>query len=166
MTFDSTTLNVFLIILIGVFFWIFIIWQNTRRMHKQIHQVAQQQSLIRHNDSTREFCRAVHLLQPTVHAGVDYVIREDGPDHTPHIAEWHAAAPQPTSEDIQKAMEKLSDGTLERVYAAMRKAEYPSVGDQLDASYQARHGDDAKQIEIDEKIRQVKEKYPKTDECL
>ena len=48
----------------------------------------------------------------------------------------------------------------------MRRAEYPSVEEQLDAAYQVRQGDNAKQLEVDEKIRHVQEKYPKTDVCV
>ena len=48
----------------------------------------------------------------------------------------------------------------------MRRADYPSVEEQLDAAYQARQGNDAKQLEVDEKIRRVKEQYPKGDECF
>ena len=48
----------------------------------------------------------------------------------------------------------------------MRRAEYPGVGDQLDAAYKARQGNDAEQIAIDELIRKVKDKYPKSVDCL
>jgi hypothetical protein len=33
MTLDQTSLNVMLILLFAVFFWGFILWQNTRKMH-------------------------------------------------------------------------------------------------------------------------------------
>jgi len=48
----------------------------------------------------------------------------------------------------------------------LRRADYPSVEAQLDAAYQARQGDNAVQLKVDEEIRAVKEKYPKTDECV
>jgi hypothetical protein len=61
-------------------------------MYKHIHQVAQQQSVIRHDDAARSLCRAIHRLQPTVHAGIDYVIEEDGPDQNPYpslsVPDW------------------------------------------------------------------------------
>jgi hypothetical protein len=53
-----------------------------------------------------------------------------------------------------------------RGYAAMRRAEYPSVEDQLDAAFKARHGDPGEQLEIDKKIEEIKSKYPKSDEQL
>ena len=48
----------------------------------------------------------------------------------------------------------------------MRQAEYPTVGEQLEAAYMARQGNEARQKELDEKIRRVREKYPKVDKCL
>ena len=73
---------------------------------------------------------------------------------------------QPSADQIKKALVELSDVNHEAKYAAMRRSEYPSIGEQLDAAYQARQGNDAKQIEIDRRIREVKEKYPKTEECM
>jgi hypothetical protein len=51
-------------------------------------------------------------------------------------------------------------------HATERLKEYPSIGDQLDAAYKARHGDDSDQIRLDEQISMIKQKYPKSDECL
>lgn len=166
MALDNTSLNVLLLILLVVFFWIFIIWQNTRKMHRQIHQVAHQQSVIRHDDRARELCRAIHYLQPNVHAGVDYLIKDDTPGNTPYIAEWHANAPQPTGEQIQAALEKVSVTAAGADYATLRRAEYPGVTDQLEAAYKARQGDASMQDELDAKITEIREKYPKADECL
>jgi len=166
MIFDEGTLGIFTFILLGVCVWIFILWQNTRRIHTQLQHVAQQQSLLRHDDSARDLCRAVHLLQPTAHAGVDYVIRHDNPGDAPYLAEWHAAAPQPTREQLLHALAKVSYVEPGKNYASLRQAEYPSVGDQLDAAYKARQGNDAQQAAIDVLIHQVKEKYPKSVECL
>jgi hypothetical protein len=42
-----------------------------------------------------------------------------------------------------------------------RLAEYPSLGDQADASYKARQGDNSQLLAIDTLINAVKEKYPK-----
>jgi hypothetical protein len=128
--------------------------------------VAQQHNLIRNDDSARALCRALHLLNPKLTAGIDYVIRHDNSDQEPYIAEWMANSSRPTTDEIKSAMIELSDANHEARYAAMRRSEYPSIGEQLDAAYQARQGNDAKQIEIDRQIREVKEKYPKTDECM
>ena len=166
MMWDTGTLAIFVLILLGVCVWILFLWQNTRRMHEQLKQVAQQQSLIRHDDSVRELCRAVHLLQPNAHAGVDYVIHHDNPDQEPYLAEWHAVEPQPTREELHHALEKIFHDETGKNYASLRRSEYPSVGDQLDAAYKARHGNDAEQLAIDRQISNVKDKYPKSVECL
>jgi len=166
MTLNNDSFLILAFILLAVCFWVFVLWKNSRIMHHQIQQVAGQHSLIRHDDRARTLCRALHLLQPSVTAGVDYVIKHDAPGKAPYIAEWTSSTPQPTPEALKAALEKLSDINLESEYAAMRREEYPSVGEQLDAAYQARQGNEAKQLEVDEKIRRVKEKYPKTDECL
>jgi hypothetical protein len=51
-------------------------------------------------------------------------------------------------------------------HAAQRVKEYPSVGDQLDAAYKSRRGDDSEQVRLDEQISMIKKKYPKSDEDL
>jgi hypothetical protein len=63
-------------------------------------------------------------------------------------------------------MEQVIHDNIGKNYASMRRSEYPSVGDQLDAAYKARQGNDAEQIAIDALISEVKEKYPKSVECL
>lgn len=159
-------LNVLIVILIAVCFWVFVLWKNSRRLHEDINMVAQQHNLIRNDDSARALCRALHLLNPKLTAGIDYVIRHDNSDQEPYIADWMANSSRPTADEIKRAVIELSDANHEARYAAMRRSEYPSIGEQLDAAYQARQGNDAKQIEIDRQIREVKEKYPKTDECM
>jgi hypothetical protein len=162
---DTGTLAILGFIFLVLGSWILFLWHNTRRMHEQLKQVAQQQSLIRHDDSVRELCRAVHLLQPNAHAGVDYLIRHDNPGDEPYVDEWNASERQPTREELRHAMEKIIHVTGKN-YASMRVSEYPSVGDQLDAAYKARQGNDDEQIAIDALISKVKDKYPKSDECL
>jgi len=167
MSFDSSTFNVFIVILLFVGIWVFILWSNARTMHKQILQVAQQQSVIRHDDAVRLLCRAIHSLQPTVHAGIDYIVSEGGPDQNPHIAEWrHSSIPKPTPEELEQALKMISGIDPAKDHAAQRLSEYPSVGDQLDAAYKARHGDDADQSRLDGQISMIKKKYPKSDDSL
>ena len=166
MMWDTGTLAILGFIFLVVCLWILFLWHNTRRMHEQLKQVAQQQSLLRHDNSARDLCRAVHLLQPNAHAGIDYVIRHDNPNEEPYLAEWHAAGSQPSRDALQKAMATIIHEDTGRNYASLRRAEYPSVGNQLDAAYKARQGNDTEQLEIDELIRKVKDKYPKSVECL
>ena len=44
---------------------------------------------------------------------------------------------------------------------ALRIGEYPSLGDQADAAFKARQGDNSQQLAIDTMIEAVKAKYPK-----
>ncbi len=163
---DKGITNIVIVVLIVVCVFIYILWKNSRRTKDAIMLVAQQQGLVGHDERARMLCRAIHMLNPNLTAGVDYVIRHDSPEQEPYIAEWMADTPRPGDTEINSALQEISDVHHEEKYAAMRRREYPSVGDQLEAAYQARQGNDAKQLEVDEKIRSVREKYPKTDECV
>ena len=46
---------------------------------------------------------------------------------------------------------------------SLRASEYPSLGDQADAAFKARQGDDSQQLAIDTLIQAVKAKYPKPE---
>ena len=167
MSFDSSTFNFFLVILLFVGIWVVVLWSNARTMHKQIHQVAQQQSVIRHDDAVRLLCRAIHSLHPTVHAGIDYIVSAGGPGQNPYIVKWlHTSIPEPKPEELEQALLKISDIDPVKDHAAQRLREYPSVGDQLDAAYKARHGDDEDQLRLDGQISMIKKKYPKSDDIL
>jgi hypothetical protein len=164
MLFDSSTLNTLLVVLLVVGIWVYILRLNARTTNKIIQRVAQQQSVIRHDESVRLFCRALHLLQPNAHAGTDYIVSEGGPDQGPYIAEWlNFKIPQPKAEEIERALKKISEVDPAKDHATQRLSEYPSIGDQLGAAYNARHGDNEDQIRLDEQIRKVKEKYPKSE---
>lgn len=152
-------------ILLLVCVWIFILWKNSRDMKASINLIAQQGNLVRHDDRARILCRAIHILNPHLTAGVDYVIRHDDPQQEPYIAEWLSDDPRPDEEAIRSALKEVQDSRHEEKYAAMRRDEYPDVGEQLEAAYLARQGDDSLQREVDETIRRVREKYPKSDEC-
>ncbi len=154
-----------ILLLTLVVFWIFYLWRNSRQLHSDIKQVAQQHSIIRHDDRVRMLCRAIHLINPNVSAGIDYIVRHDNPDQEPVIAEWKSDAPQPTEEQIRNALKEVSNTYHEQEYAEMRRAEYPSVEEQLQAAYEARQGNNAMQLKVDERIRLVREKYPKSEEC-
>ena len=163
---DKGVTNIIIVVLIVVCVFIYILWKNSQRTKEAISLVAQQHGLVGHDERARMLCRAIHMLKPNLAAGVDYVIRHNSPEQEPYIAEWMADTPQPTDKEINSALLEISDLRHEEKYATMRRMEYPSVGEQLDAAYQARQGNNAKQNEIDEKIRLVREKYPKTDECV
>ena len=162
MIYDSSTLTLIVILLV-VCFWVYFLWSNSRITNTMIRRVAQQQSVIRHDDAVRSFCRAIHYLRPDAHAGTDYIVTEGGSGESPYIAEWlNKRISQPGQEEIEQALAMVSDLDPAKDHAAQRRREYPSVGDQLGAAYNARQGDLADQIRIDEQIRRVKEKYPKS----
>ena len=159
-------INIVIVVLISVCIMIYILWKNSRKMDEAIKLTAQQRSLLKQDERAVKLCRAIRILNPNVTPGVDYVIRQDTPEQEPYIAEWMADTSQPTEADIKSALLEISDVHHEDKYAAMRRADYPSVEEQLDAAYQARQGNDAKQLEVDEKIRRVKEQFPKGDGCI
>ena len=158
--------NIIIVVLISVCIMIYVLWKNSRRMNEAIRLSVQQRHLVRHDERALTLCRAIRILNPNVRPGVDYVIRQDTPEQEPYIAEWMADISRPTEEEINAALLEISDVHHEDKFAAMRRADYPSVEEQLDAAYRVRQGDNAKQLEVDEKIRRVKERYPKRDECL
>ena len=167
MSFDSSTLNFLLITLVVVGVWGLILWSNTRAAHKQIIQVARQQSAIRQDDEVRQLCRAIHHLHPTTHAGIDYIVSAGDSGQRPYISNWlNTSIPQPGAEEIEQALRSISGVDPAKDHAAQRIREYPSVGDQLDAAYKARQGDDSDQVRLDAQITQIKGKYPKSDEVL
>jgi type II secretory pathway component PulJ len=163
---DKGAINIVAVVMVVVCVWLYILWKNSRKMHDTINLIAQQQNLIRHDQQARALCRAIHILDPNITAGVDYVIRHDTPEQEPYIAEWMTVTSRPSEAEIHSALQEIADIHHEEKYATMRRTEYPSVEEQLDAAYQARQGNSAKQLEIDEEISRVKEKYPKTDECV
>ena len=163
---DNGVMNIVIVVLVAACIWLYILWQNSRKMHDTINLVAQQRELIRHDVRARTLCRAIRMLNPDFTVGVDYFIGQDTPEQEPYIAKWTATVPRPAEKEIDAALQEISDIHHEEKYASMRRAEYPSVEEQLDAAYQARQGNNARQLEVDEKIRLVKEKYPKTEECV
>ena len=162
----SGVINIVIVVLISVCIMVYVLWKNSRKMDEAIKLTAQQRNLVKQDERALSLCRAIRILNPNVTAGVDYIIRQDSPDQAPYIAEWLADTSRPAEEEINAALLEISDASHEDKYAAMRRADYPSVEEQLDAAYQARQGNDAKQLEVDEKIRRVKEHYPKGGECF
>ena len=164
---DNGVITIILVLLAAVVGWTYVLWKNTRKMNETINLTARQHDLVRHDDSARMLCRAIRILNPNVSPGIDYTIRHDSPDQEPYIGEWMSNESRPSDSEIKAALLEVSDVDHERRYAMMRQAEYPSIEEQLFAAYLARQGDNSKQLEVDEKIRRVKEEYPKgDDECI
>ena len=163
---DKGVINIVIVVLVAACIWIYILWKNSRKMHDSINLMAQQHDLIRHDERARKLCRAIHILDSNYTIGIDYVIGQDTPEQAPYITEWMTGSSRPTEKEIDAALQEIADVHHEEKYATLRRNEYPSVEEQLDAAYQARQGNNARQLEIDEMITRVKEKYPKTDECV
>lgn len=75
------------------------------------------------------------------------------------------------SGEVQTAAEEAAARVTENnsrpvTYAELRANAYPALGDQLDALYWARQGDDTAQQAIDEAISAVKAAYPKDMEPI
>jgi hypothetical protein len=147
----------FAVILVGG--WLYFVSQNARNMRRQLRQIAEQHTLIHADKQARKLCRAIHQLHPMMHAGVDFTIRADATNHTAYIAEWYGIEPKPSQDQLDEALSRVAG----KSYVDLRKAEYPSVGDQLDAAYKARHGDITDQQRQDALIGDIKMKYPRAD---
>jgi hypothetical protein len=164
MVLDKTLVIAMLVLFIGVSVFVFITWSNTRAARKHMDNILQQQQLVRTHPDAHRLSEAVHLLRPSVRLGFDYVIKqEDG--ELPYISEWNTGGSMPANEELDDALKRVTaiDSTG---YAAMRRSEYPSIEDQLDAAYKARRGDPTEQQELDDRIEQIKNKYPKSDDAL
>jgi hypothetical protein len=66
-------------------------------------------------------------------------------------------------EEIQKEQEQIN---YRYNYAELRKIKYPKLGDQFDALYWARQGDNTKLQQIDQEIGNVKSTFPKDMEPM
>ena len=164
MVLDNTLIGALIIILVALSAVIFFSWSNTKDARRHTKEIFQQQHLIRVDPDAHRLSRAVHLLRPSAHLGFDYFIEHDD-GKLPYISEWNGSGSMPTLVELEGALRKVTaiDSTG---YAAMRRSEYPSIEDQLDAAYKARHGDITEQAELDNRIEQVKSKYPKSDDDL
>ena len=164
MVLDNTLIGALLVLLAGLSALVFFNWSNTRSARRHTHKIFQQQHLVRTHPDVHRLSQAVHLLHPSVRLGFDYVIEHDD-GRLPYISEWNTGGSMPTPAELDEALKKVTaiDSTG---YAAMRRSEYPSIEDQLDAAYKARRGDFSEQAELDNRIEQIKDKYPKSDDAL
>jgi len=160
MAIDNTVIGALIVLLAGIFAFALIIWSNTRSAREHTRKIYQQQKLVRDFPDAHRLYQAMHLLRPAARLGFDYCISQDRPGELPYISEWNTGGEQPTQAAIDDALARVTriDSTG---YAAMRRPEYPSVEDQLDAAYKARQGDDTEQLLLDSRITEIKNKYPK-----
>ncbi|MEN8205507.1 MAG: hypothetical protein ABFS24_05790 [Pseudomonadota bacterium] len=164
MVLDRTLIGALVVLILGLLVFVFFTWSNTRGARKHTDNIFQQQHLVRTSPDVHRLSQAVHLLRPSVRLGFDYVIKCDE-GKLPYISEWDTGGSMPSQAEIDDALKKVTaiDSTG---YAAMRRSEYPSIEDQLDAAYKARRGNPAEQEELDNRIDQIKGKYPKSDDAL
>ena len=151
---------VFITLALGVY--IFISWSNKQAARKHTQDISQQHKLLLDDPDVHRLCQAVHLVRPAARPGFDYLIQRQ-PGELPCIAEWNTGGTMPTQAELDAALKQVPaiDSTG---YAAMRRAEYPGIEDQLDAAYKARQGDPTEQQALDARITEIKEKYPKSDD--
>ena len=161
---DNTMIGALLVLLVGLSAIVFFNWSNTRNARRHTEKIFQQQHLVRTHPDVHRLSQAVHLLRPSVRLGFDYFIKHDD-GKLPYISEWNTGGSMPTQAELDEALKKVTaiDSTG---YAAMRRSEYPSIEEQLDAAYKARRGDFTEQEELDNRIQQIKDKYPKSDDAL
>jgi hypothetical protein len=70
---------------------------------------------------------------------------------------WLDELPKPTKEELDSQWSAIQANIAANAYKAKRQAEYPAIGDQLDALWKG--GDAA--AEMLAKVQTVKAKYPK-----
>ena len=164
MVLDNSMIGALLVLLVGLSALIYFNWSNTRSARKHTEKIFQQQHLVRTHPDVHRLSQAVHLLRPSVRLGFDYLIEHDD-GKLPRITEWNTGGSMPTQAELDDALNKVTaiDSTG---YAAMRRSEYPSIEEQLDAAFKARRGDFSEQEQLDNRIEQIKNKYPKSDDAL
>jgi hypothetical protein len=164
MLMDKTLIYALIVLFIGLTVFVLITWSNTRAARQHIKEIFQQQKLIKTNPDVHRLSQAVHLLHPSARLGFDYLIKQENGE-LPTLAAWNTAGTMPTQAELDEALREVT-AIDSRGYAAMRRSEYPGIEDQLDAAYKARRGDPTEQEELDARIEQIKNKYPKSDEEL
>ncbi len=165
MNLDSFSGMIILLALVLTGVWLYLLNRDRQRMQVQIHELARQHSLFNTSDDARLLCRAIQRVRPNAHPTLDYVIATDD-KQSAYLAEWRSQLPRPTDQEIAASLTSVNADDASGGYAARRRAEYPSVGDQFDAAYKARQGHPSEQQEIDRRIAEVKSKYVKPDVCL
>jgi phage baseplate assembly protein gpV len=87
----------------------------------------------------------------------DFRLQDNSDGAGVFIADWNSGSPQPSVAEIEAAHTTWQTAYDAQAYARNRKAEYPSIGDQLDMIYHNGDGGDTFQAAI----KAVKDKYPK-----
>ena len=72
---------------------------------------------------------------------------------------WHDESPKPTKEELDGQWVSVQSKIIANQYKPKRQAEYPSIGDQLDALWKGGSAAEAMLAQI----QAVKTKYPKPE---
>ncbi|MCP5146427.1 MAG: hypothetical protein H6978_16580 [Gammaproteobacteria bacterium] len=168
MYFDNFTIGaiVIFVVVLLVFFGLHRSQQNETReqldaLERRLHDLHAGPPL--HSRAAREMCAAIHHLHPNAIAGEHFQIVDDG--QGPYISAWYMDEPQPSPRELADIVEGHREEWSDHGYREARLAEYPSIGDQLDALYKARHGDNSDLQAIDAQISEIKSRHPNIDRC-
>lgn len=113
--------------------------------------------------NSKVFRRALRSLRPTASwtlQGPHFIVErgEDGLTY-PNFTWLSEDQTIPTEQEIQTEIDRLESEWTIKSYQRSRAAEYPSIGDQLDALFHA----GMFPSEMAAKIQAVKTKYPKSE---
>ena len=97
------------------------------------------------------------LIQLGFTPEVDFTLQDDSDGNGVYIKSWISSDAQPTVSAIEAAEVEWQTAYDAQAYARSRKAEYPSIGDQLDMIYH--NGDGGATFQA--AIKVIKDKYPK-----
>ena len=87
---------------------------------------------------------------------VDFSLQDDSDGNGVYIAQWNSASPQPSEAEIETAHAEWQAEYDSQAYARNRQAEYPPIGDQLDALFHA----GVFPADMAAQLQAVKDKYP------
>lgn len=100
--------------------------------------------------------QAIAYLYPSASPLDDFRIAVENGEQ--RIEYWGLSTPIPTDEELQVAWEAYQAQMAATAYKAKRAAEYPGIGEQLDALFKA----GLMPKDIAAQIQAVKDKYPKS----
>jgi len=94
MYFDNLT-GVTIIIVITLVLVTIMLTMHRASTDKKIHKLANQFSLIQHNENASTMCKHIHEKHPELCAGIDYTLKMKGDNVV--IDEWNSHHPRPGS---------------------------------------------------------------------